>query len=111
VASHAPAGDPVAAAPASGGVAAAEEVPAGGSAPTPDTGGDTGGASSSNPPPAPEEMEVVFGRRLRSGAEQEATPVPLPRMLSRAHQVISETEATILREWEALEAKHLHISD
>jgi hypothetical protein len=30
-------------------------------------------------------MEVVFGRRLRSGAEQEAAPVPLPRMLSRAH--------------------------
>ena len=111
MASHAPARDPVAAAPASGGVAAAEEVPAGGSAPTPDTGGDTGGASSSNPPPAPEEMEVVFGRRLRSGAEQEATPVPLPRMLSRAHQVLSETEAAILREWEALEAEYQRLND
>jgi hypothetical protein len=75
----------VAAAPASSGIAVAEEIPAGGSAPTLDTGGDAGGASSSNPPPAPEEMEVVFGRRLQSGAEQEAAPVPLPRMLSRAH--------------------------
>jgi hypothetical protein len=61
---HAPAGDSVAAAPASGGVAVAEEVLAGGFAPTPNTEGDTGGASSSNPPPAPEEMEVVFGRQL-----------------------------------------------
>jgi hypothetical protein len=60
VASHAPAGGPATAAPASGGVAVAEEVPAGGSMPTPDTRGDTGGASSSNTPPAPEEMEVVF---------------------------------------------------
>jgi hypothetical protein len=68
-----------------------EEIPVGGSAPTLDAGG----ASSSNPSLAPEEMEVVFGRRLRSGAEQEAAPVPLPRMLSRAHQVLSETEAAI----------------
>jgi chromosome segregation ATPase len=30
-------------------------------------------------------MEVVFGRRPRSGAEQEATLVPLSYMLSRAH--------------------------
>jgi hypothetical protein len=56
-------------------------------------------------------MEVVFGRRLRSGAEQEAVPVPLPRMLSRAHQFLNETEAAILREWEALEAKHQRFSD
>jgi hypothetical protein len=42
----------------------AEEVPALGFVPTPDTRGDAGGVSSSNPPPAPEEMEVVFGRRL-----------------------------------------------
>jgi hypothetical protein len=63
----------------------AKEVPAGGSSPALDTGGDAGGMSSSNPPPAPEEMEVVFGRRLRSGAEQEAAPVPLPRIMSRAH--------------------------
>jgi hypothetical protein len=89
----------------------AKEVPAGGFVPTPDTGGDTGGASSSNPPPALEEMEVVFGRRLRSGAEQEAASVPVPRMLSRAHQVLSETEAAILWEWEALEAEHQRLSD
>jgi hypothetical protein len=98
------------AAPASGDVAVAEEVLAGGFALTPDTGGDTGGVSSSNPPPAPE-MKVVFGWRLRSGAEQEAAPVPLPRMLSRANQVLSETEAAILREWEALEAEHQCLSD
>ena len=88
-----------------------EEVLAGGSAPTLDTGGDAGGASSSNPPTALEEMEVVFGRRLRSGAEQEAAPVPLPRMLSRAHQVLSDTGAAILREWEALEAEHQCLND
>jgi hypothetical protein len=94
-----------------------EEVPAGGSAPasdiapTPDTGGGTGGTSSSNPSPTPEEMEVVFGQRLRSGAEEEAAPIPLPRMLSRAHQVLSDTGAAILREWEALDAKHQRLSD
>ena len=54
---------------------------------------------------------MVFGRRLRSGAEQEAAPVPIPRMLSRAHQVLSETEAAILWEWEALEAEHQRLSD
>jgi hypothetical protein len=111
VASHASTGDPAIATPTSGGVVVAEEVLAGGFAPTPDTGGDTGGASNSNPPPALEEMEVVFGRRLRSGAEQEAAPVPLPCMLSRAHQVLSETKATILWEWEALEAEHQCLSD
>jgi hypothetical protein len=84
-ASHVLAGDPTAAAPALGGIAAAEEARARGSVPPSDIGGDAGGVSSSNPPPAPEEMEVVFGRRLRSGAKQEAAPVPLPRMLSRAH--------------------------
>jgi hypothetical protein len=31
--------------------------------------------------------------------------------MSRAHQVISETEAAILREWEALEAEHQRLSD
>jgi hypothetical protein len=97
--------------PASGDIAVVEEIPAGGSAPTPNTRGDAGGASSSNPSPALEEMEVVFGRRLQSGAEQEAAPVPLPRMLSRAHQVLSETEAAILREWEGLEAEHQRLSD
>jgi hypothetical protein len=79
--------------------------------PTPDTGGDAGGMPSSNPPPAPEEMEVVFGWRLRSGAEQEATPVPLPRMLSRAHLVLSDIGAAMLREWEALEVEHQRLSD
>jgi hypothetical protein len=119
VASHAPAGGggPAAAVPTSGGVAAIEEVPAGRSAPashiapTRDVGGDTGGASSSKPPPAPEEMEVVFGRQLRLGAEEEAAPIPLPRMLFRAHQVLSDTGAAILREWEALEAEHQCLSD
>jgi predicted RNase H-like nuclease (RuvC/YqgF family) len=72
---------------------------------------DTGGASSSNPPPTPEDTEVIFGRWLRSSAEPEAAPVPLPRVLSRAHQALQKTEATILREWEALEAKHQRLSD
>jgi hypothetical protein len=54
---------------------------------------------------------VVFGRHLQSGAEQEAAPVPLPRLLSRAHQVLSDTGAAILREWEALEAEHQRPSD
>ena len=67
--------------------------------------------SSSVPPLAPEEMEVIFGRRLRSGAEPDATPVPLPRVLSRAHQVLNETEAAFLREWEALESEHQRLSD
>jgi hypothetical protein len=53
----------------------------------------------------------VFGRRLRSGAEEEAAPIPLPRMLSRTHQVLSDTRVTILREWEALEAEHQRLSD
>jgi hypothetical protein len=105
VASHAPSGDSAVAAPAPSDVVEAEEIPPGGSAPTPDTRGDAGGASSSNPLPASEEMEVVFVRRLRSGAEQEAAPVPLPRVLSRAHQVLSDTRAAILRDWEALEAE------
>jgi DNA repair exonuclease SbcCD ATPase subunit len=56
-------------------------------------------------------MEVVFERRLRSGAEQEAALVPLPRMLSHAHQVLSDTGAAILREWEALEAEQQCLSD
>ena len=56
-------------------------------------------------------MEVVFGRRLRSGAEQEAALVRLPRMLSRAHQILSDTGAAILREWEALEVEHQRLCD
>jgi hypothetical protein len=62
--------------------------------------------SSSISPPTLDETEVIFGRRLRSGAEPEAAPVPLPRMLSRAHQALQETEATIWQEWEALESEH-----
>jgi hypothetical protein len=73
--------------------------------------GDAGGASSSIPPPTPEETEVVFGRRLWSSAEPEATPVPLPGVLSRAHQALHETEAAILREWEALEVEHQRLSN
>jgi hypothetical protein len=47
---------------------------------------------------------VFFGWRLRSSAEPEAALVPLPRVLSHAHQALQETEAVILRLWEALEA-------
>jgi succinate dehydrogenase/fumarate reductase flavoprotein subunit len=88
--------------------AAAEEAP---TAPSPAIEGDAGGASSSIPPPTPEETEVVFGRWLRSDAELEAVPVPLPWVLSRAHQALHETEAAILREWEALEAEHQSLHD
>jgi hypothetical protein len=56
---------------------------------------DAGGVSSSIPPPTPEESEIVLGRRLRSGTEPEAAPVPLPRVLSRAHQALQETKAVI----------------
>jgi hypothetical protein len=38
-------------------------------------------------------------------------PVPLPRVLSRAHQALHETEAAILQEWEALEAEHQRLND
>jgi chromosome segregation ATPase len=54
---------------------------------------------------------VVFGQRLRSGAEPEVAPVPLPRVLSHAHQALHETDATILREWEALEDEHHRLND
>ena len=53
----------------------------------------------------------MFGRQLQSGAEQEDVLVPLPRMMSRAHQVLSDTGAAILWEWEALEAEHQRLSD
>jgi hypothetical protein len=85
-----------------------EEAP---TAPAPAIEVDAGGASNSIPPPTLEETEVVFGRRLRSSAKPEAAPVPLPRVLSRAHQALHETEAAILREWEALEAEHQCLSD
>jgi DNA repair exonuclease SbcCD ATPase subunit len=70
-----------------------------------------GGAPSSIPPPIPEEPEVILGRRLQTGAGPEAAPTPLPRVLSRAHQALRETEAAILREWEALETEHQRLSD
>jgi hypothetical protein len=54
---------------------------------------------------------VVLGRQLRSSVELEAAPVPLPRVLSRAHQALQETEAVIRREWEALESEHQRLSD
>jgi hypothetical protein len=88
--------------------AVAEELP---TAPTPTIEGDAGGASSSIPPPTLEEPEVVFGRRLRSDAEPKAAPVPLPRVLSHAHQALHETEVAILWEWEALEAEHQRLND
>jgi hypothetical protein len=111
--SHAPAGGSAAAEPpTASGAAAAEGVPIAPSAAVEEAPAasapiievDVGGASSSVPPPTPEETEVIFGRRLRSGAEPEVVPVPLPRVLSRAHQALQETEAVIRREWEALEA-------
>eukprot|EP00267_Zea_mays_P037973 XP_008675874.1 leucine-rich repeat extensin-like protein 5 [Zea mays] len=60
--------------------AAAEEVP---TAPAPAIEGEAGGVSSSILPPTLEEPEVVFGRRLQSGAEPEAALVPLPRLEER----------------------------
>jgi hypothetical protein len=88
--------------------AAAEEALA---TPAPTIEVDAGGTSSSIPPPTPEETEVIFGRRLRSGAVLEAAPVPLPRLLSRAHHALQETKAAILWEWEALEAEHQCLGD
>jgi chromosome segregation ATPase len=73
--------------------------------------GDAGGASSSIPPPTSEGLEVILGRPLWSNIEPEAAPTPLPRVLSRAHQALQETEAAILREWEALEIEHQRLSD
>jgi hypothetical protein len=72
---------------------------------------DAGGAASSNPPPTPEETEVIFGRWLRSSAEPEAALIPLPRVLSRAHQALQETGAAFLWEWEALKAEHQRLND
>jgi hypothetical protein len=88
--------------------AAAGEAP---TAPTPSIEVDAGGAASSIPSPTPEETEVIFGRRLRSGTEPEAALIPLPGVLSRAHQALHETKAAILWEWEALEAEHQRLGD
>jgi peptidoglycan DL-endopeptidase RipA len=73
------------------------------------TVGDAVGVPSSIPPPTPEEPEVILGRRL--GAEPEVAPTPLPRVLSHAHQALWETEAAILREWEALATEHQRLGD
>jgi hypothetical protein len=70
-----------------------------------------GGATNSISPPTPEEPEVILGRPLWSGIEPEATPTPLPQVLSRTHQALQETEAAILREWEALETEHQRLGD
>jgi hypothetical protein len=102
---------PAAATPVSSSATTMEEVPVGGPALAPDAGGILGGASSSVPPPAPEEVEVIFGRRLRSSAEPDMAPIPLPRVLSCAHQALNETEAAIRWEWEALESEHQRLSD
>jgi xanthine dehydrogenase iron-sulfur cluster and FAD-binding subunit A len=40
-----------------------------------------------------------------------SAPTPLPWVLSRAHQALRETEATILREWEALATQHQRLGD
>jgi hypothetical protein len=72
---------------------------------------DAGGAPDSIPPPIPEEPEVILGRRHQTSAVPETVPLPLPRVLSRAHQALRETEAAILREWEALETEHQRLGD
>jgi hypothetical protein len=87
---------------------AAEEAP---TALAPAIEVDAGGASSSVPAPTPEETEVIFGRWLRFGAKPEAATIPLPQVLSRAHQDLHEIEAAILWEWEALEVEHQRLGD
>jgi hypothetical protein len=70
-----------------------------------------GGVPDSIPPTIPEEPEVILGRRLQTGAGPETALPPLPRVLSRAHQALWETEAAILWEWEALETEHQRLGD
>jgi hypothetical protein len=70
-----------------------------------------GGASSSVPPLTPGSPEVILRRPLRSGIEPEAMLTPLPQVLSRAHQVLWETEVANRREWEALETEHQRLGD
>jgi hypothetical protein len=50
-------------------------------------------------------------RRLQISTEPETVPPPLPRVLSRTHQALRETEAAILREWEALETECQRLGD
>jgi hypothetical protein len=73
--------------------------------------GATGGVLDSISPPIPEEPEIILGRRLQTGTRLETAPPPLPLVLSHAHQALREIEAAILREWEALEAKHQRLGD
>jgi hypothetical protein len=70
-----------------------------------------GGAPSSISSPILEDPEVIIGRRLQVDAGLETVPPPLPRVLSHAHQALWETEAVILREWEALETEHQRLGD
>jgi Fe-S cluster assembly scaffold protein SufB len=67
--------------------------------------------SSSIPPPIPEEPKVILGRQLQTSVGPETAPPPLPRVLSRTHQALRETEMAILREWEALETEHQCLGD
>jgi hypothetical protein len=69
------------------------------------------GAPDSIPPPIPEEPEAILGRRLQIGVGPETAPLPLPCVLSRAHQALRETEAAILWEWEAFETEHRRLGD
>jgi hypothetical protein len=70
-----------------------------------------GGVPDPISPPILEEPEVVLGRWLQTGAGPETAPPPLPQVLSRAHQALWETEAAILREWEAFETEHQRLGD
>jgi chromosome segregation ATPase len=72
---------------------------------------DAEGAPSSIPPPIPEEPKVILRRRLQTSVGSEAAPTPLPRVLSRTHQALRETEAAILLEWEVLETEHQRLGD
>jgi uncharacterized protein (DUF3084 family) len=70
-----------------------------------------GGVPDSILSPVLEELEVIIGWRLQTGAGPETALPSLPRVLSRAHQALQETKAVILREWEALETKHQRLGD
>jgi chromosome segregation ATPase len=69
----------------------------------------TGSVPDFIPPPVLEGPEVILGRRHGAGPET-ASP-PLPRVLSRAHQALRETEAAILREWEAPKTERQRLGD
>lgn len=53
------------------------------------------GTAAPDPLPTLKEVEVIIGRQLRSGAEQEAAPVPLPCVLSCTHRILDETKVVI----------------